>query len=652
MNQVVKIGKQILRQIMIEALGRFKFFKFLLTAFIFGFLNPSLVWSNGNSDIQVRVSNSNPSVGEVFTISAVINIVGNFQPVVSMHEFPSDPKISFLSESQGFSMQQVVRNGVASISKTITLNMFYRALAKGNVKVSSIKLKINDKIAVVDKGFELNIIEGSNQNPRSNLGRNSQPNQRANPRQNRGQGRDLLEDVFNSFFNGDTFGNPKKGQTGELDFFVDVEVSNMNPYYSEQFVAKWYLYTNGRVTDIDTLKYPALEGFWKDEISLATSLAAEEVQKNGRNFTRYLLASYALTPIVKDKAYIDPYEVKCQLIGNIFSFGAKELVRTSDEALVRIKPLPVIKPDDFTGAVGDFKVTSYVKDQAFKVGQPFEFFVRLSGEGQLKFMELPALGLSEDEITVYDTSEESQFKPPLSSVKTYKILLVPQKEGSLELPELSMSFFDPVSAKFYNIKTRAIGINVAAADEVQQDIVTAKDADLTTRFKPTLYDRFSKSSASFGSISSSQSLGIVFFSLFLSIGLLLHRYFSLQIKYDFKKDLAERFQKLMAYIERDEWREASKMAVNIVYFYANAKANKRPRTQKLEDILDVLPAGLRRSVELSMTNLNADLQKYSFAPSNLIESSRAKDKVLEKCLALKELLERSSLDEAKNESEI
>ncbi len=603
--------------------------------------------ASGSSDIKVKVSNPNPSVGEVFTISAVITIVGNFQPVISMHEFPSDPKIAYLSESQSFSMQQMIRNGVASLSKTITLTMFYRALEKGPVNITSIKLKMNDKVAVVDKGVRLNIQERVAQNPRPNQG----PNSKANPRQKQGRARDLLEDVFNNFFSGDSFGNPQKGQTGELDFFVDVELSNMYPYYSEQFVAKWYLYTNGRVTDIDTLKYPALEGFWKDEISLATSLAAEEVQKNGRNFTRYLLASYALTPIVKDKAYIDPYEVKCQLIGNIFSFGAKELIRTSDEALIRIRPLPSIKPDDFTGAVGDFKVTSYIKDQSFKVGQPFEFYVRVMGEGQLKFMELPDLGLAEDEITVYDTSEESQFKPPLSSLKTYKILLVPQKKGSLNLPGLSMSFFDPVAAKFYNTQTRSLSINVLEADEVQQDIVTAKDADMSGRFKPTPYAKISKDSASFGSISSSQSVTIIFLSFLISLGLMIYKYFLLQVKYDFNKDLAQRFQKLMGHIEANNWREASNMAVNVVYFYANAKANKRPRTQKLEDILDVLPAGLRRSVEVSMTSLNEDLQKYSFAPNNLIESTQAKDKVLEKCLALKELLERSSLDESKNNTE-
>jgi len=457
-----------------------------------------------------------------------------------------------------------------------------------------------------------------------------------------------MESLFNDFFRNDSggYGN-LKGKDTTLDFFVDVEVSNMYPYFSEQFVAKWYLYTNGRVTDIDTLKYPALEGFWKDEISLATSLAAEEVQKNGKMFTRYLLASYALTPIVKDQAYIDPYEVKCQLIGGLFSFGAKEMVRKSDEAIIRIKPLPFIKPDDFTGAVGSFQSTSYLKDQSFKVGQPFEYVIRVNGEGQLKFMELPELTLSEADFTIYDTSDESQFAPPLNSTKTYKILLVPQKEGSLTIPELNMSFFDPSNAKFYSVKTKSISINVDAGDKQKKDIVSAYDAKMKGLFKPLPYTSFRSESASFGSISGPQSFIISFLVFLASLGFLVYKYFSLQVKYDFNKDLGQRFEKLLKCIESNDWREASKLAVNIVYFFANAKAKNRPKSQKLEDILDVLPVGLRRSIELTMTSLNQDLQKYSFAPDALIQETQAKDNVLEKCLALKELLERSSEDASK-----
>src|SRR5690606_20394833 len=92
-----------------------------------------------------------------------------------------------------------------------------------------------------------------------------------------------MESLFSRYLNKHFDFMGRGNNPDEVDFFIDVEVSNMNPYYGEQFVVQWHLYSNGRITDIDTLKYPALEGFWKEEISLAVSLRGEDVVKDGKN---------------------------------------------------------------------------------------------------------------------------------------------------------------------------------------------------------------------------------------------------------------------------------------------------------------------------------------------------------------------------------
>lgn len=582
--------------------------------------------------IETRISQGQVSVGDVFTVSVDVSFKDGANPKLEIYEIPEHPKISFLQQSQSTTFRSTFINGVTESERTVTLNMVFYAKAVGQVSVSKIKLKINNKVFAA-KGFNIQVTSTSAPSPR--------------PRLNTGNPQSQIESMLNNFFGQeapDYFG--KKNPTlANLDFFVDVETSTLNPYYSEQFVANWYLYTNGRVTDIDTLKYPALQGFWKDEISLATSLTPESVEKNGRMFTRYLLASYALTPIVQDSAFIDPYEVKCQLVGGIFSFGSKELVRKSDEALIKVKPLPALKPDDFTGAVGDFKVSAFVEDQKFKVGQPFGYQIRVSGKGQLKFMELPALGLPEDQFTIYDTAEESQFTPPFKSLKTYKLLVVPKKTGPLTLPPIQFGFFDPEKGTFYSVKTRAAKINVEAGDEVVQDIVSVDQGSKTQPFRPQIMKSVSTSPSFAVRLTPTVSLLICLLTFLTSFGYLVFNFFKNQITYDFDKDLRQRFEVLQKMIGKNEWRKSSTLAVNIVYFYVNAKSKRKPKSQQLEDILAVLPVGLRRSIEDTLRELNADLQKYSFAPDELLQNSDIKAKVLEKCLALKELLERSSKDE-------
>lgn len=597
-----------------------------LKIFIFVLFAFKLVWA---ASIKTHISQDIVEVGDVFTVTVDVAFKEGAQPELSIFEIPKHPKVSFLQQSTSYAMSTTSRNGVTETKKTVGLNMVFFAKTEGAVLVPDIKIKINSKVFTA-KGFALEI------RPKTTNIQNRKQNNPTNS----------IESLLNEFFGGQNNRNLglEPNNNSNLDFFVDVETSTITPYYSEQFVASWYLYTNGRVTDIDTLKYPALQGFWKDEILLATSLTPESVRRGDKIYTRYLLASYAITPIVKDQAFIDPYEVKCQLVGGFFSFGSKEFVRKSDEVLIKIRPLPENKPDTFTGAVGDFRVSAFIQDNTFKVGQPFTYILRVQGKGQLKFMELPDLGLSEDDFVIYDISEESQFKPPEKSIRTYKILVVPKKTGVLTLPRVRFSFFDPQKSSFYSMESKSIEINVGAADEVSQDIVSVDKASLRKAFQPKPFETLS-SKSNIVYISSFYSYIICAVVFLMSLGLLILSFFRSQVSYDFDKDLKLRFESLESLIQSGEWRQASIQAVNIVYFFANAKSKRKPRSQKLEDILSVLPVGLRRGIEISIKNLNADLQKYSFAPESMIENMNIKSKVLEKCLALKELLERSSKDE-------
>jgi hypothetical protein len=623
--------------------GSFNFLFLILLSWIVPAIFPICSYKAHAANIRTTISQNQVLIGDVFTVSIEVSFGGESKPAISIFETPKHPNISFLRQSEATSYQTIITNGSAKTKKTITLNMIFYAKAKGIANIPLVKLKINDKVFAA-KGFKIEVLE------KSAVQKNNPKNQKQSSK-NRRNNMSGMESLLNQFFGNegmDVFGGAKDAVGTNLDFFVDVEPSNMFPYFYEQFTADWYLYTNGRVTDIDTLKYPALEGFWKDEISLATSLTPESVERNGKMYTRYLLASYALTPIVNGQSFIDPYEVKCQLVGGIFSFGSKELIRKSDEVLIKVKNLPEPKPQNFTGAVGDFQVSSFLLDQSFKAGQPFTYVIKVSGQGQLKFMELPDLGLNEDQFTIYDKSEESQFIPPLRSVKTYKILVVPKTKGVMELPAVGFSFFDPRKNEYYNMNTKPIRINVLEGEIVEQDIVSAYDPSKKNIFVPELYSTVSGSPLLSLQMSSLFAYLTVLFGLLTSLGLMLYRFFGLQITYDFEKDLKSRFDNLEELIQQNRWRDASTLAVNIVYFFANAKSKKKPKSQRLDDILMALPVGLRRSIETSIVALNTDLQKYSFAPEHLMNNSEIKEKVLEKCLALKALLERSSLDEFKN----
>ena len=81
-----------------------------------------------------------------------------------------------------------------------------------------------------------------------------------------------------------------------------MDVDKKRAYVGEQITANIYLYTRGQIRDIDTLKYPSLKGFWKEDLDLATRLNFESVEVSGVLYQRALLVSYALFPIKAGKA--------------------------------------------------------------------------------------------------------------------------------------------------------------------------------------------------------------------------------------------------------------------------------------------------------------------------------------------------------------
>ena len=84
----------------------------------------------------------------------------------------------------------------------------------------------------------------------------------------------LWDDQFSQFFQGnlDPFDGVHEDEGLEDAFFIKVEVDKTVAYEGEQIIASWYLYTRRQITDIDTLKYPSLNGFWKEEINFGNAV--------------------------------------------------------------------------------------------------------------------------------------------------------------------------------------------------------------------------------------------------------------------------------------------------------------------------------------------------------------------------------------------
>lgn len=251
-------------------------------------------------------------------------------------------------------------------------------------------------------------------------------------------------------------------------FFIQVEADKTEAYVGEQITVSFYLYTTGVIRDLDTLKYPSLKGFWKEDIEIATHLNFQQEVIDGVPYKKALLASYALFPIKEGQALIDPYQAKCTVISGDDPFGALGMGRaftytkSSQPVKIKVKPLPVeSRPADFSGAVGDFQVTARIEDNNIVANQPFALKIRFEGRGNAKLVDIPPFQPPEG-MELYDTQKEAKFFGWGTSFKEFSVMLIPRRDGDFTIPSIGASMFDPQTKKYISRATEPLLVRVGA----------------------------------------------------------------------------------------------------------------------------------------------------------------------------------------------
>ncbi len=128
----------------------------------------------------------------------------------------------------------------------------------------------------------------------------------------------------------------------------------------------------------------------------------------------------------------------------------------SQPVKVKVKPLPGVQPADYSGVVGQLNMKAVMNKDTVNVNDPVNFTITISGNGNLKVAESPALKLSPD-IEVYDPKITDDIKNTMngtSGQKTFEYLLIPRHNGDFTIPPVTYSYFNPSSGRYEKLTTR------------------------------------------------------------------------------------------------------------------------------------------------------------------------------------------------------
>ena len=250
------------------------------------------------------------------------------------------------------------------------------------------------------------------------------------------------------------------------EIFLDLSVSRRDLYIGEHLVATVKLFTRVNLSGINERKYPSFTGFLKTDLELPplTSLRQENI--NGTIYGTGVLQQFLLYPQITGEITIEPYQATVLVqqktgrsdpfFGDFFStYQTIPQAVVSKSVTINVKPLPGNKPDDFSGIVGSMSLKAVINKDTVNVNDAVNFRITVSGNGNLKLAEAPAMKLPPD-VEMYDPKITDNLKNTASGTsgqKTFEYLLIPRHYGDFIIPPVTYSYFNTTTRKFERLTT-------------------------------------------------------------------------------------------------------------------------------------------------------------------------------------------------------
>lgn len=613
-----------------------KHFLFILTILV-----PSFVFANVNVEATIDRANNVVGVGEEFTYT--ISVTSSEPQTLGSPRLPGLEEFQILGQNDQVQTQSFMSGGVFQIKQTYLFNFRLAASKKGKITIGEAEMVIDGK-PYRTKPITLTVDDSRKAAP--------PPSRQAqDPFANDPFLGGDVDDIFNQMLQRrgvPNLGGGTRTQPTNPDeaFFIQVEVDKTDVFEGEQVTASYYLMTPYQVRDIDTLKYPSLKGFWKEDIEIATRLNFQREVVNGVPYNKALLASYALFPIKAGEVVVDSYRAKCTIMTqmNMLGMGTPyQFTKASLPVKVKAKALPKdTQPKDFSGAVGQFTVTSKLDGAGSRVpvNQPFTLKIRVEGRGNAKVIDLPPLELPPD-LELYDQKSESKFFKDGTSFKEFNLLLIPRRTGEFTIPSVTISSFDTGRKQYEQSKTDSFVIQVGEgrANEQFQSTPLADTPDEKKKRQglPPVMTDFEISAGL-----DSKILAGIWLAIFLGIFGGLFWKAKIELGWGKREKTAVekaviRLKAANKFLDQKDYRKLGAEGLNTINIWLAGVSQDGAADEDFESLMLKIPPTVKTKVESPLRDLVKYFEGLAFAPESLVDSlkteAKAKLKALEKIIS-------------------
>ncbi|MCL2245936.1 MAG: DUF5103 domain-containing protein, partial [Lentimicrobiaceae bacterium] len=420
-------------------------YKILIVSFLFFFfVNTPKLFS------QVTCTASAPpqvSIGQAFTFTYALN---QRPQQIASYQFPGFDILSGPNSSQSSSITMI--NGQTTQSNTFSFSFTLRAQKEGSYTIPAATFVV-DGNQVKSNGVQIKVVASQ---------------QAGTPQTQQAQG-------------GSSQQQAQAFDKNEV--FVRSSASKMNPYQGEQVIITHKLYVGQGVNGgyrVNSATMPTQSGLWSYSLGEQNeqNIVKQEVL-NGKKYAVHEIKRTAVFPQKTGEVTVTPMEldftanvISQQSSGDPFFdrfFGGRQNAQNynldikSNSVQLNVKPLPQNnKPENFSGLVGNFTLTSSLSRTQLKANDATNFTVTISGTGNIQHIDpLDIIFPTDFDVTEPRVTDNINTKGyTVTGSRIFEYVIIPRNEGTFTIPKASFSFFDSQSNTYKVLSTQEFTLQI------------------------------------------------------------------------------------------------------------------------------------------------------------------------------------------------
>ena len=265
------------------------------------------------------------------------------------------------------------------------------------------------------------------------------------------------------------------------ELFILTEIDKDELYMGEQVTVTYKLYTRVQL-GLEKIDYPKSVGFWQEDLSIPQPPRFNRTSIKGVEYQVATLYKVALFPTKTGSLEISPMSITAQVrkkqknnrrsiwddpfFSSFNNRTVQKLIRT-DVVKVNVNPYPEGQPADFTGAVGDFNIRTWVDTSEVRINEAVTLNVELRGTGNINMFSLPEINFPGDMDVFPPNSsfEKEKLWDQYTGTILWEYILIPRGSGRYQLPRIQLSFLNPKDGSWNKAGAKSISLNVLPGED-------------------------------------------------------------------------------------------------------------------------------------------------------------------------------------------